>query len=475
MLRAWAQETFNRLPVLARDLYHSARGVGVRAVELGPEFRRWLAFLKQSQWWDAGRIRDYQDARVRELAALAYATVPFYRGWFDAAGVRPGDIRTQEDLRRLPVLTKQLVREHQGRMVSRAYRNRIWEVKRTSGTTGTSVTIPRAPEMRPLNRAIFWRHRDQFGVRPFDRMVAFAPRTAISPSRRRPPFWWNDWFTRRAWVSLAHLSEANMPAIVAWFSRFRPVMLGGWPSAMHLVATWMLENGVRLPRPPRLVSVASETLLPEVEERLARAFEAPISSMYGQAEFAGHAVRCRHGRFHLDFECCCMEQCPVPEAGPGVVSLIFTGWGNPAMPFIRYEVGDLAAPATDACPCGRQSPALLRIEGRADDAIRTPDGRRVVGLMAHLPSAREVQICQDRLDHLEIRVVPGPDYDPGQEAELIRRLRVQLGDGFAFDVVKLESIPRGPAGLRKFRAVVSEIPPSPDAPPPPPSPAEGVA
>ena len=455
MLRRWAQAAINRLPVAFRDAYQSATGVRLRLDALGSEFRRRLAWLKESQWWEADRIREFQDARVRELAAHAYDTVPFYRRWFDAAGVGPEDIRTQDDLRRLPILTKQHVREHQREMVSLAYRSRAWARRGTSGTTGTAVVVVRARDMQPLQRAIFWRHRDQFGVPPLSSIHQFSVRTGIDPERSRPPFWWHDYPSRVTYVSLAHLTPRCLPAIAQWFARRRLAMLCGWPNAMVLLADFLAENRVALRQPPRLVSCGAETLLPQVERRLADGFCAPVTSMYGQVEFAGHMVRCPHGRYHLDSECCCIETLPVPRAEPGVVSLVFTGWGNPAMPFIRYDVGDTGVPAEGPCPCGRQSASFLSIDGRMEAYVRTPDGRTVFGLNVHLPSAREVQVYQDRLESIEVRVVPGPDYDPGQEAEMVRRLRTLVGQELRIDIVRVEHIPRSPSG--KFRAVVSEL------------------
>ena len=66
---------------------------------LGP-FRRRLRELRESQWWDADRLRAYQFERLRITLTRAYRDVPFYRRWFDAAGFCPSQLADLHDLRR---------------------------------------------------------------------------------------------------------------------------------------------------------------------------------------------------------------------------------------------------------------------------------------------------------------------------------------------------------------------------------------
>jgi phenylacetate-CoA ligase len=69
-----------------------------------------LAELEQSQWWPPEALRELQLARLRRLAAHAYAQVPLYRRLWDAHGVQPQDIRSLDDLARLPLLDKSTLR-----------------------------------------------------------------------------------------------------------------------------------------------------------------------------------------------------------------------------------------------------------------------------------------------------------------------------------------------------------------------------
>ena len=138
--------------------------------------------------------------------------------------------------------------------------------------------------------------------------------------------------------------------------------------------------------------------------------------------------------------------------------LVFTGWGNPAMPFIRYEVGDYGRLSPGGCSCGRESACFEAIEGRTEDYVRTPDGRMAIGMnqvFEYAPGAREIQIYQECVEAIEVRIVAGKSYGPDDEAALLRELRRRLGDEIQVHFVQVDEIPRTKAG--KFRAVVSTL------------------
>src|SRR5690606_26012201 len=131
--------------------------------------------------------------------------------------------------------------------------------------------------------------------------------------------------------------------------------------AMYVLATLMEEAGLSLAVKPRYIVTGSDALLPSHEAVIRRVFGAPVTEQYGMAEFCGNMSKCERGVFHVDFECCYVEAFPVGEGD--LSHLLFTGWGNAAMPFIRYEVGDLGRPAERLCECGRQSQGFISVEG----------------------------------------------------------------------------------------------------------------
>ena len=155
---------------------------------------------------------------------------------------------------------------------------------------------------------------------------------------------------------------------------------------------------------------------------------------------------------------------PVPRGERGHV--LVTSLHNYVQPFIRYRLGDIAAwePDTGPCECGLDLPRLRNIEGRDDDYLVYPDGRRVhpsritVAVKSPCfehPGAqifRDYRITQDGPLHVTVQIVPGRDANLLRgcaEAGRANLARV-LGDEFQVELQILSSLPRGSGGKRKI-------------------------
>jgi phenylacetate-CoA ligase len=135
--------------------------------------------------------------------------------------------------------------------------------------------------------------------------------------------------------------------------------------------------------------------------------------------------------------------------------LVITDLRNLAMPFIRYEVGDMGTAAGEEnCPCGRTLPLLGELDGRAWDWVVTAAGLRVPAIVLqramrlHIDLLWEYQFRQDSPEVLEVAVVPVGDYGEDRQSELARHLEAALGSGMTVRVTPVEHIPREPSGKR---------------------------
>jgi phenylacetate-CoA ligase len=149
---------------------------------------------------------------------------------------------------------------------------------------------------------------------------------------------------------------------------------------------------------------------------------------------------------------------PAGPAPPGQVgSILVTDLLNPAMPLVRYRIGDLGAWARDSCPCGRRLPVLDEVAGRVTDFLVGSDGRLVSGVflatyvVAQRPSLGQVQIHQARAGHVVYRLRPGHCFDPETDAEYLRRAtRQHLGTAATADVELVRELAAEPSGKFLF-------------------------
>ena len=102
--------------------------------------------MSRAQWMSRLRLEALQSRRLRAIVAHAHATVPLYRERFDAAGIRPADVRSLADLARLPVLIRaELEAADPARKISSIYSPLGLMETRTSGSSGRPLTFHRNP------------------------------------------------------------------------------------------------------------------------------------------------------------------------------------------------------------------------------------------------------------------------------------------------------------------------------------------
>ena len=97
-----------------------------------------LKELEQSESWDLPRIREYQWGMLKALIEHSWNKIPYYRQCMEKAGLSPASIRNFDDYRRLPLLNRNLIREHQDEIfLKENTRKGRW--KKTSGSSGVPL------------------------------------------------------------------------------------------------------------------------------------------------------------------------------------------------------------------------------------------------------------------------------------------------------------------------------------------------
>ncbi len=147
-------------------------------------------------------------------------------------------------------------------------------------------------------------------------------------------------------------------------------------------------------------------------------------------------------------------------SGDRAHTILATGFASDVFPFIRYEIGDTAVwqPEGFACPCGRRSRALARIEGRMDDYVVTPEGARIMRfdyIFKDSLNVKEAQVVQQRPGEISVRLVRRDGYGRQDELDLRREFARWVSPALVLHFEYVSEIERERNG--KFRAVVSHL------------------
>lgn len=459
------EQIYPRLPVFLQNAACWYYGQKEARVRFGRAFQRHLQELTDSEKWTASEIEAYQNDRLRSLIRYAYDNVPYYRERWKALKIVPGDIRSREDLHKLPILTKEEIRQNADRFVSQKTPRRELLSRHTSGTTGKALHFYMTEDAVAFQWAIWWRHRLRFGVSPGGWHANFTGQRVVPITQSRPPYWrWNRPM-RQVLINMQSLTPAKIANILGMLNSQPLEFYCGYPSFIHMLAVNAVDAGLRLTSPPRVIFTGAENML-DFQRRDIQAFTGAIlSDHYGCTEACGNASRCPEFVYHEDFEFGIMEGVEQTPGDPAK-TIVCTGFACEAFPFIRYEVGDTAVWQEDeACPCGRSSKILRHIEGRRDDYIVTPEGARIARLDYLFKDAlnvREAQIVQERLGEITIHLVRRSAYSTKDEVEIRRDIASWLSPSLAVRFDYVQEIPRGQNG--KFRAVLSMLKSQPQTP-----------
>ncbi len=417
----------------------------------GPEFRRLLGHLTHLERLTPASLAAYQSERLRIVLERASRQIPYYRDLFARLELSVESFHGPADLARIPLLDKETVRarpadfrDPQVKFTVRGY---------TSGTTGTPLTVWRDLAGITREHAMIWRQRGWFGVRPGDRIAVLRGDVVVPLARRQPPFWRIDRSARELLLSSHHLTPEHVGAYLDALRRFAPAALYAYPSSAAEFARLCRERRLE-PRPMKAVFTASETLDPEAARRIAQVFHAPVADRYGNAERTLAGGHCEHGGYHLWTDCTVGEILPRDDHA----ELVGTPLHAAAMPLLRYRTGDGVRVEAPDCPCRRAFPVIGRIEGRLDDPIVLPDGRRI-GRLDHIWKGIEHvaagQIVQEADLSVHLRLIPDPGFSSRDREQIEHQARARLGADLPLTIEEVDRLPRTASG--KFLAVISHV------------------
>ncbi len=416
----------------------------------------------ETEKWSASEIEAYQNEKLRKLIEQAYENVLYYRELMDGLNLRPSDIQTIKDLPKLPTLRKQDIRNNPDKFVSRKTEKKKLMFRHTSGTTGTGLHFYVNRETNTLQYAIWWRHRNRFGMTNDSWHVNFRGNLFVPLDQNVPPYW--RWITpmREVHINMQHIIHSKINYIIDFLNEHYFEFYTSFPSIVHVLAITAMESGLSLKNPPRVIFMGAENVLDFQRRCLTEFTGATIADQYGFSEACANASQCESGMYHEDFELGIME--PVdPVAQPdGRIKggIVCTGLESSDFPFIRYEIRDVGLWENPSvcCPCGRQSSLIARIEGREDDYVVTPEGLRTMRfdyIFKDVQNCLEAQVVQNRLGEILIYMVKSAAYSEKDEIFVREEIKKWISESLKVEFIYVPEIEREPNG--KFRAVKSYL------------------
>jgi phenylacetate-CoA ligase len=414
--------------------------------------------LTASQYMSAEGLEALQLERVSRLLEFVYYHNAFYKKRFQNCGFEPGDLRRLADLDKLPILTKDDIRNELGHTFSDGFTKDNSVYNRTGGSTGVPLQTYMDYAAVSFKKAAAERHDSWAHRIAGDRLaVVWGDTDKPQPLKTRIR---NNLTERAFYLDTLKFDGEHIVTFCDQIRHNRPPVMMGHAHSIFRLAEYVRDHGIEGIKFEGVITTAM--VLSESERKtIEKVFQSPVFNRYGCEELSIIGSECEaHAGMHI-----CAEGLYVELEGDNPTlprKLIITDLVNMAMPLIRYEIGDYGIMAEGACPCGRHLPRLKEVSGRTADFLYRPDKVPVFGISIldtfsiHIPGFKQMQIVQDRYDFLTFHIVKD-DAFTDESLNMLGRTVVEIfGDRMRYEIKFVERINLTERG--KYRFSICNIP-----------------
>ena len=392
-------------------------------------------------------LRVAQETRFAKLVSHVASTVPYYQALFQRLAIAPRDVNVGNMTEVFPVISKQQILDRPEQFITTdpRYLKGSFSLY-TSGSSGTPLRVVSSLEATRINYAYYALALSEYGLHYRSRSTTFAGRIIHRGGHNHPARY--DHCNNTQYMSSYQVSADSIEKYVRELNNWRPEFIDAYPSVLLEIVSLASGRGLRLQFSPKLIITSSESLTNGAREKIEAYFSAPIIDNYGSTEMVAAAYS-RKGKYYVHPLYSVMELQPLGESS---YALLATGLINFAMPLIRYAIGDSV---TTSAP--KNAYCYEAIDGRVDDVIVTPEGRRVGRLDPAFKGVEGIefaQVVQHAVDRLEVKVVLNEASKAKFNARLlVSNFRDRTSPQMQIEISYHDDIQRGANG--KFKTVVS--------------------
>jgi phenylacetate-CoA ligase len=410
--------------------------------------------LETSVGWSREQLEDYRNNKLRRLITHCYKNVPYYRSVMEERRIKPKEIRCAEDLDRLPVLTKDIVRAHTNELLANNASDMTTTWTRTGGTTGERIQVCKSRECAAwssmcIERGLEWGGKtvDEPMIQLFGGALGIDKASVASQIGRI--------FRGDVFIPAYEIRTDKALSYFGKIRRSKCRFIIGYPSAIYRLAVLAQELNQDIKF--AVAFPTAELLVPEWEETIRETFKCSVLPYYGCGEVnalgfstpetSGYLIPEEHALIEV------MQRDGTTQLyGEG--KFLVTDLDNYAMPIIRYANGDAGKTSgpNGQFPFSR----IETLDGRSNSLLMTDKGDLISGMIGvsvfrFTSSVESYRIIQQEPLQITIRIVPKADDVSEDDERLVLSLFTKyLGKRMKISIEKVPSLPISPSGKSVF-------------------------
>lgn len=404
----------------------------------GTNSTAWLKRIDEMQYWTRDEVESWQNDRLQAFIKHAYEHTRYYKKVFDDLGVKPDDIRSAADLKKLPVIDKNTAKLYRDEIIPDNLEDFKYRNDATGGTTGIPLKSYCNEDVWGYVTAakIFYWKKTAYHYG--DKFVALGSSSLFG--RRRS-------LVKRAYDAIRNevpLNSMNLSDDLCYkyaklIKRKKIRFIYGYSTSVYMLAKYVVENGMDMNQ-IEAVFCTSENLPENYRQTIETAFGCKVMDCYGARDAGVTAYEVKRGQYNVGYNAI-LETVDRLDDNSG--TLLSTNFLNFSFPLIRYSFGDVAELSIAPENADYNGQVIKRIVGRTSDIMVLGNGHKLSSTGFSM-IMREFDIKAFRIqkvDDLEVDlfVQPVPDkYDEEEETNIRRIIMQYLGEDCKLNIVHVD-------------------------------------
>lgn len=412
-----------------------------------------MNYYRRSQWISQEKIDEMQLNAFKKIIQHANSTSEFYRELYKSHGVLVDDIKSLNDIKYIPTVSKADLIQNLETMSTNS-RNLFSSSKTTGGSTGQPVKLYKNSLALAKERCATARAYEWAGIAIGDPQLRFWGVPHSKKARRLALF--TDIIANRKRVSAFDLTEESLFRYFEECKVFKPKYIYGYVSVIEQFAKFIINNNLRPTPSIKAVITTAEILNSNARETIQEAFKVKVFNEYGCGEVGSIAHECEVGNMHIMADNLYLE---VEQAEKNSGEIIVTDFFNRATPLIRYRLGDFATLSDENCSCGRTLPIIDSIHGRAYDMLEMPSGKKMhpesiiyvfEQLQKDTNAFKQFQVIQNSISDIEIKIIANCNWSDAVSKKLLNELKSNIDLYVNFRIELVTNLPRERSGKMRL-------------------------
>lgn len=337
----------------------------------GTKVMKWYKFIQKMNLKSAPEITNWQNRELKKLVEHCYNNTKYYRRVFDELGIKPSDIKTEDDLKKLPIINKEIANRYFDEIVPRNINEIPFRLSKTGGTTGEPMLYYCDEDTWGYVTAakiLAWKNTGYyFG----DKYVGLGSSSLFKDGKISLKKRVYNGMKAGVMLNGVNLTDEICQSYVNIIVKKKIKYLYGYAASLFILTKYVADNKIDLSQ-IEAVFTTSELLTDDYRELMEDTYKCRVMDCYGAKDAGISAYEIYPKQYQVGYNVIAEV---INEIGEDTGTLLTTNLTNYSFPLLRYQFGDEATLIKDSKLYNGQ--LITKIIGRTNSVMRLENGHNL--------------------------------------------------------------------------------------------------